>query len=145
MKSIYTLLAYREKLFWKLLYWGARIGLAITFIVSGIRKFPGVKFTILPIENPVGFYFAAMHETGFYWNFIGYFQVLIGLLAFSNRSVVLSAILMMPVTINIFLISVSLNMTGTPVITSAMVLGNVFLLFWHYENYINVLKKPLLK
>lgn len=125
------------------LYWCARVGMGLTFIASGIRKIPGVKFTALPIENPVGFYFEAMHSTGFYWNFIGYFQILIGILIFFNRFVVLSSLLMMPVTINIFLVSIALNMSGTPIITSAMVLGNLLLLVWHFKNYESLLMKPI--
>ena len=126
-----------------ILYWSVRIGMGLTFIGSGIRKLPGVKFTALSVENPVGSYFNAMHETGFYWNFIGYFQIAIGILVFFNRFVVVSSLLMMPVVINIFLVSIALNMKGTPIITSAMVLGNLFLLLWHNNNYKSILQKPI--
>ena len=132
----------RKLFLFKLFYWGMRIGMGLTFIASGGRKMPGVKFTILSTDNPVGAYFHAMHETGFYWNFIGYFQILIGILIFFNRSVISSILLMMPVTINIFLVSVALNMRGTPIITALMVAANVFLLLWHYENYLPLLQRP---
>ena len=125
------------------LYWCARIGMGLTFIISGIRKLPGVKFTALPVDNPVGSYFEAMYSTGFYWNFIGYFQILIGVLIFFNRFVVISSLLMMPVVINIFLVSIALNMRGTPLITSAMILGNLFLLVWHIKNYKTLFMKPI--
>ncbi|AXT20438.1 DoxX family membrane protein [Flavobacteriaceae bacterium AU392] len=127
----------------KFLYWTARIGMGLAFIASGIRKLPGVKFTILPLEDPVGFYFAAMHSTGFYWNFIGYFQILIGILIFFRRFVVFSSLSMMPVTINIFLVSVCLGMRGTPFITLMMLIGNALLLIWHFNNYRTLFKKPL--
>ena len=133
----------KEKLFVKIFYWGVRAGMGLTFVLSGIRKLPGLKFTELPIDNPVGAFFNAMHETGFYWNFIGYFQIVVGILIFFNRFVVVSSLLMMPVTINIFLVSIALHMTGTPIITSAMLLGNLFLLIWHFKNYETLLKKPL--
>ncbi len=132
----------RETFLFKLLYWAARIGMALTFIISGLRKMPGVKFTILPDEDPVGHYFNVMHEMGFYWNFIGYFQIIVGLMMLLNRTVVASIILAMPVTINIFLVSVALNMRGTPYITAMMLLGNTFLLLWHYESYLSILKRP---
>ncbi|MCQ0112558.1 DoxX family membrane protein [Zhouia amylolytica] len=125
------------------LYWCARIGMGITFIISGIRKLPGIKFTTLPIDNPVGAYFNAMYETGFYWNAIGYIQIIIGVLLFFNRFVVISSILMMPVVINIFLISIALYMQGTPIITSAMVLGNTFLITWHFKNYRSLFLRPI--
>lgn len=127
----------------KVFYWVVRAGMGLTFIISGLRKWPGVQFTALPVENPVGAYFHAMHETGFYWHFIGYFQIALGLLIFLNRFVALSSLLMMPVTVNIFLVSVSLHMTGTPIITSAMLLGNAFLLYWHFPNYRSIFQKPL--
>ena len=125
------------------LYWCARIGMGLTFILSGIRKLPGVKFTALPIDNPVGFYFEAMYSTGFYWNFIGYFQIIVGILIFFNRFVIISSLFMMPVVINIFLVSIALNMRGTPIITSAMVLGNLLLLVWHIKNYKTLFIKPI--
>ena len=127
----------------KLLYWGIRVGMGFTFIISGTRKLPGVKFTNLPINNPVGAYFQTMYDTGFYWNFIGYFQIIVGFLIFFNRFVVLSSLLMMPVTINIFLVSMALNMKGTPLITFAMILGNTFLLLWHIKNYKTIFQRPL--
>lgn len=132
----------RNIFLFKFFYWGLRIGMGLTFIISGLRKLPGVKFTELPIDDPVGSYFNAMHETGFYWNFIGYFQIVIGIMIFFNRFVVISSLLMMPVTLNIFLISIALNMKGTPIITSLMVAGNLILLMWHHENYRSVFQKP---
>lgn len=125
------------------LYWCARIGMGLTFILSGVRKLPGVKFTTLPIDNPIGFYFEAMYSTGFYWNFIGVFQIIVGIMIFFNRFVVISSLLMMPVVINIFLVSIALKMVGTPIITSAMVLGNLFLLVWHIKNYKTLFIKPI--
>jgi len=134
----------KEHLLFNIFYWGLRISMGLTFIISGMRKLPGVKFTLLTTDNPVGAYFHAMHETGFYWNFIGYFQILIGILIFFNRTVVSSILLMMPITVNIFLVSIALNMRGTPIITTLMLLGNVFLLLWHYKNYEDLLKKPII-
>ncbi|MEO9871688.1 DoxX family membrane protein [Ekhidna sp.] len=139
MQSIKEL---RERKLLIFFYWSVRIGMGLTFIISGTRKLPGVKFTILPPTNPIGYYFDAMHQTGFYWNFIGYFQIVIGILVFFNRFVVVSSLLMMPVTVNIFLISIALKMQGTPIITSMMVLGNCFLIAWNYENYLPLIRKP---
>ncbi|MDX2361764.1 MAG: DoxX family membrane protein [Crocinitomicaceae bacterium] len=133
----------KEKLIIKVFYWCVRAGMGLTFILSGIKKLPGVKFTELPLDNPVGSFFNAMYETGFYWNFIGYFQIAVGVLIFFKRFVVVSSLLMMPVTVNIFLVSISLNMQGTPFITSAMLLGNLFLIIWNYKNYMTILKNPL--
>ncbi|MEO9884212.1 MAG: hypothetical protein ABJR05_08040 [Balneola sp.] len=141
-KKLFQLISkYRHRRWAILLYWFTRISMSLTFVTSGIRKLPGVKFTLLGPDNPVGAYFIAMHNTGFYWNFIGYLQIVLGLMILINRLKVITPLVMMPVTINIFLISVSLGMRGTPVITTAMVLANIFLMFWCYENYLPLLQK----
>lgn len=132
----------RNKWLLRLFYWMVRLGMGATFVISGLRKLPGVKFTTLPTHHPVGAFFQAMHDTGLYWNTIGYVQIVLGLLLFVNRTVAISGLLMMPITVNIFLVSISLNMRGTPVITTCMLLGNLFLMCWHYENYLSLLKAP---
>lgn len=121
-------------------YWAIKILLSLGFVLSGLRKLPGVKFTQLPITNPVGLFFEGMYVTGFYWNFIGYYQILVGLILMTRWWQALSPLLILPVTVNIFLVSVSLEMRGTPVITGLMLLGNLFLMVWHWEKY-----KPILK
>lgn len=143
MKHIQSLLErIRSNTLFTILYWTARILMAIGFVLSGIRKLPGVKFTTLDASNPVGAYFQAMYDTGFYWNFIGYFQILIGIMMVFNRFKVLAPLLMMPVTINLWLVSIALHMRGTPIITTLMVMANVFLMLWHYEYYLPLIKKP---
>ena len=125
----------------KIIYWITRVSMSLTFIASGLRKLPGVHFTSLPDSNPVGLFFHVMHDLGFYWHFIGYYQILTGLLLLVNRFVAFSSLLMFPVTVNILLISFALNMKGTPIITTAMLLANLFLLLWHFEKYKSIFKK----
>lgn len=122
-------------------YWFLKITMGLTFITSGLRKMPGVKFTQLPIDNPVGLFFEGMYVTGFYWNFIGYFQIAAGILLMLNWFKALSPILIFPVSINIFLVSISLNMTGTPFITGCMLLANCYLLIWHWDSYKQLFRK----
>ncbi len=123
------------------LYWVTKISLGLGFILSGIRKLPGVKFTAIGIDNPIGLFFEGMYATGFYWNFIGYYQIIVGLLLMSPWLKRLSPILALPVTFNIFLVSASLHMRGTPIITSVMLLGNIFLMIWHTKSYIPLFQK----
>jgi hypothetical protein len=132
----------RSKLIFMLFYYGARYGLGLGFVLSGARKFPDVRFTNLPTDNPVGLFFEAMFQMPIYWNFIGYYQILCGVLMFIPRLKAVTPLLILPITVNIFLISVALNMRGTPLITSAMLLGNIYLMLWHYEHYLPILKKP---
>ncbi len=131
---------YQQNRIWKWFYYVTKISLGLTFIISGIRKLPGVKFTQLPIENPVGLFFEGMYVTGFYWNFIGYYQIVIGFLLMLPYWKKLTPLLALPVTFNIFLLSISLQMKGTPIITSLMLLANLFLIFWHLKTYLPILK-----
>jgi len=130
---------YRNR-FFIFIYWAMKFGLGLTFVLSGARKLPGVKFTLIPISDPVGLFFEGMYVTGFYWNFIGYYQILVGILLMTSWWKKLTPLLIFPVTINIFLVSISLHMRGTPIITSLMVLGNLYLVLWHLKSYLPLLK-----
>lgn len=122
-------------------YWFLKISLGIGFVLSGLRKLPGVKFTSLSIENPVGLFFEGMYASGFYWNFIGYYQILVGLFLMTKWFQRLTPILLLPVSFNIFLVSIALQMRGTPVITACMLLGNLYLILWNYQSYRPILKR----
>ena len=139
MKLVDTI---RQFLVFRFLYLAARIGLALTFLISGLRKVPGVRFTQIPPGNPVGDFFAIMYEMPVYWNLIGYIQIILGIMLLFNRTVVAASLMIFPVTVNIMLISIALNMKGTPMVTILMLLGNICLLIWHYENYSAILKRP---
>ncbi len=52
-----------------------RLLLAFGFIPPSIKKIFGQPFTILPDSNPVGHYFNALYQTGFYYEFIGWVQL----------------------------------------------------------------------
>lgn len=124
----------------RLLYWLTKMLLGIGFVLSGLRKMPGIKFTAIGIDNPIGLFFEGMYQTGFYWNFIGYYQMAVGVLLISPWFKKLSPLLLLPVTVNIFLVSASLGMRGTPVITAMMLLGNIFLIGWHLKTYLPIFR-----
>lgn len=126
--------------FLRILYKFTKISLGIAFILSGIRKLPGLKFTELPIDNPVGLFFEGMYAAGFYWNFIGWYQIVVGVILCTPYWPRLSPILSMPVTINIFLVSIGLSMKGTPIITGLMLLANIYLIFYHWKSYGGIVK-----
>ena len=113
--------------------WGTRILLFLAFLPSGLKKVLGELFTILGIDSPVGFFFEGLFRTGFYWNFLGFMQLLVGILLLIPRTAFFGAILYLPIIINIFIIVVSMNFKGTPIIAGLMLLANLYLLFWDYE------------
>jgi len=113
--------------------WAMRILLFLAFLPSGLKKLLGERFTILGVETPVGFFFEGLYRTGFYWSFLGFMQLLAGVLLLIPRTTFLGAILYLPIIINIFIIVVSMNFTGTPIIAGLMLLANFYLLFWDYK------------
>lgn len=112
--------------------WITRILLFIGFLPSGLKKLLGQRFTQISIDNPVGFFFEALFQTGFYWNFLGFVQLLAGLLLLIPKTSFFGAILYFPIIINIFVIVTAMSFTGTPYIAGFMLLANVYLLFWDY-------------
>jgi uncharacterized membrane protein YphA (DoxX/SURF4 family) len=110
-----------------------RVVLAAAFAPSGIKKILGERFTQVPITEPVGFFFEAMYRTGFYYNFLGWMQVIAAILLLIPRTSTLGAVLFFPIVINICLITISMRFGGTWAITSMMVLANLYLLCWDYD------------
>ena len=68
-----------------------RLMLAAAFLPSGFTKAVGNRFTVLPVTNPVGYFFDALYQTGFYYNFIGLAQLFAALLLLFPRTGTLGA------------------------------------------------------
>jgi hypothetical protein len=116
-----------------------RILLAVGFIPPSLVKIQGERFTSMPIEHPVGFFFEAMYRTGGYWQFIGWAQLAGAILLLVPRTATLGALLFFPIILNIFVITVAMHFTGTWVVTGLMLLACTYLLCWDYDRF-----KPIL-
>jgi hypothetical protein len=112
---------------------GNRILLAIGFIPPAVVKIRGERFTPMDLESPIGFFFESMYRTGAWWQFIGWAQAIAGVLLLIPATSLLGAALFFPVILNIFIITLSLEFTGTPWVTGGMLLGNLFLLCWEWH------------
>lgn len=123
---------YGQKIF-VLFTWATRILLFIAFLPSGLKKLLGERFTILGVDTPVGFFFEALYRTGFYWNFLGFVQLITGLLLLIPKTSFFGALLYLPIIINIFIIVTSMHFTGTPYVAGLMLLANLYLIFWDYK------------
>ncbi|MEZ4796583.1 MAG: hypothetical protein R2785_05385 [Flavobacteriaceae bacterium] len=123
---------YGKKLF-VLFTWFTRILLALAFVPSGLKKLLGERFTLLGTDNPVGFFFEALYQAGWYWNFLGFMQLLVAVLILIPRTAFLGALLYLPIIINILVIVVAMHFRGTPIIAGLMFLANLYLLFWDYK------------
>lgn len=117
-----------------------RILLALGFLPSGLTKVLGNRFTILGIDNPVGFFFEAMYRTGFYWRFLGLCQLAAALLLLIPKTATIGALIYFPLILNIFVITVALEFRGTPIITGLMLLANIYLLCWDYDKLKHLIK-----
>lgn len=118
-----------------------RMLLALGFLLSGLTKALSNRFTMLGLDNPVGFFFEGLYRSGFYWNFIGIAQLTAAILLLIPRTATLGATIYFPIILNIFLITMSLHFTGTPFITGSMLVANIYLLCWDYDKLKYLVKR----
>ncbi|MEZ4703363.1 MAG: DoxX family membrane protein [Rhodothermales bacterium] len=120
---------------WQRLAVVSRLLLAAAFLPSGLTKVLGNRFTSISPDTPIGYFFEALYQSGFYYRFIGLAQVTAALLLLIPRTTALGAVVYFPIILNIFIITVSLHFTGTPYITGLMLLASIFLLCWEYDRF----------
>lgn len=116
-----------------------RILLAIGFTPPSIKKIMYEPFTILPDSHPVGHYFNALYQTGFYYQFLGWAQLIAAILLLFPRTAHLGALMFFPIILNIAVLTVSVGFQGTWVITILMSLAALYLVAWDYDRL-----KPIL-
>jgi uncharacterized membrane protein YphA (DoxX/SURF4 family) len=109
-----------------------RIALAASFIPSGYVKIMGERFTGLPSNNPLGHYFDALHQTGYYYTFIGIAQIMTAILLLIPRTSLLGALMYFPIILNIGVLTYATRFEGTRIVTF-MILASLFLLIWDYD------------
>ncbi len=107
-----------------------RLLLAMAFIPTGLVKATGNRFTSLGTENPVGFFFEAMYRTGAYWYFLGWMQIIAGVLLLIPATATLGALAFAPISFSIFLITYGVEFKGTVWITGGMLLAVTYLICW---------------
>ena len=112
-----------------------RILLATAFIPTGLVKVLGQRFTVLATDTPVGAIFEALYQTGAYWRFLGWAQVVAGVLLLIPRTAALGVVMFLPIVVNIFVLTVSVDFAGTPIVTGLMLLATLFLVFWEYPTW----------
>jgi hypothetical protein len=107
--------------------------LAAAFIPPSIPKILHRPFTVLPDSNPVGHYFNALFEMGFYYEFIGWSQIIAALLLIFPRTAPLGAMMFLPIIANIAVLTTSIGMKGTWLLTILMLAAAAWLLAWEYD------------
>jgi len=107
------------------------------FVFAAIVKIKGERFTTYdgtdtPLNSPFHL-FETLYQSGLYWKFLGIGQVVAGFLLMTQRYAKLGALMFLPIISNIFVITVSYDFKGTPVITGLMLLANVLLVLWDWD------------
>lgn len=107
------------------------------FVFAAIVKIKGERFTTLdgsgsPLNSPFHL-FETLYQSGLYWKFLGIGQVVAGFLLMTQRYAKLGALMFLPIVSNIFVITVSYDFKGTPVITGLMLLANILLVLWDWD------------
>lgn len=116
--------------------------IGFAFLVASIPKIKGQRFTSIPTTDPVGYFFEAMYQSGFYWNFLGWSQAIAAVLLITQRFATLGAAAFFPIILNVCLITWSVNFgSGTPVITTLILLATLFLLAWDYRKWAILLQR----
>lgn len=102
--------------------------------MAGIVKIIGERFANgLSELHPMGAYLTALHDTGYYYTFIGIAQILAAVLLLIPRTVTLGALLYFPIIINICILSFAVRFEGSFVSAPLMVLANLYILVWNYD------------
>lgn len=110
-----------------------RLALAIPWLISGYVKIAGERFAAgLSSQHPLGQYFDALLNTGYYYTFIGVGQVIVAVLLLIPRTALLGAMSSFPIILNICVLTYAVRFEGTRAATF-MLLANLFLLCWHYD------------
>ena len=111
-------------------------------VKAGEEVAPSVE--ILKIKN----YIFGMKQTGYFWQFLGIVELLVGLLLISQRFSLLGAIMALPVTIHIFLFHLFLepHEVGELIQMTGLLIINLLIIGKGYKQWKGILSdKSLLK
>ncbi|WP_109301402.1 hypothetical protein [Aquimarina sp. AU474] len=107
------------------------------FVFASLIKIKGNRFTSESGElNPINsawHFFETMYQSGLYWQFIGVSQLIAGLLLMTQKFSKLGALINFPIILNIFIITLSYYFAYTPVVTGLMLLANLLLIVWEWN------------
>ncbi|NIF04241.1 DoxX family membrane protein [Chryseobacterium sp. Tr-659] len=113
-----------------------RYVVGFAFFPSGLVKLMGERFTRISTDDPIGYFFEALYQSGFYWNFLGLAQLIAGILLMTQRFATLGALMFLAILSNIWIITISLSFTGTWIITSLMMIAVLLLVVWDNHKWL---------
>jgi len=115
--------------------WTVRVLLAVAFLPSGLTKVLGLPFTRLdPVTSDVGRLFHSLqHDFGGLYPFVGACQLAAAVLLLVPRTTLVGALVHLPITAGIVVITTTVGFAGTWLIAWLMLLGVVFLVCWDWH------------
>lgn len=119
--------------------------IGFAFVPSGLTKVLGQRFTVLPVTHPVGFFFEAMYQTGFYWIFLGFVQILSAFLLMTQRFATIGNLMFLAIITNVFLITAAMAFKGTVFITFLLLVASIGMLLWDFPKWITLFSKDNFK
>ncbi len=118
------------------------IGSAFIIAAIGMGKLNGTSNLLnsqnFPMDEstpPIILFFKVMSESGLYWQFIGWTQIVVGILLLTQRFAKLGALIFFGLILNIFVITISYEFKGTPIVTGLMLLATTYLLLWDAKSF----------
>jgi hypothetical protein len=113
-----------------------RLSLALGFIPAAIVKLIDERFASgLHAKHPMGAFLETLHQTGYYYTFIGVVQLLAAIFLLIPRTVTLGAFLYFPIILNITVLTYATRFDGSLFTAPLMTLANLYLLGWNYEKW----------
>lgn len=110
---------------------GIQIFLGVLFLTAGIGKLvPGFPGLMGPpwLEDVL-----VKYDLGLFARFIAFSQILIGWLLLTRRFATLGAVMLLPMLLNILMVTISMNWRGTPYVVTVFLLLNICLLIADYD------------
>lgn len=84
---------------------------------------------------PIILFFKVMSESGLYWQFIGWTQIVAGIFLLTQRFAKVGTLIFFGIILNIFVITISYEFKGTPIVTGLMLLATTYLILWDGKSF----------
>ena len=111
--------------------------LGIAFVWASIFKIFGIRFTPSSGENApmhsIDHLLESLYQSGFYWKFIGWGQLIAGFLVMSQTFSTPGAVVYFPIILSIFILTTAFGASFFWMTTSLMLLANIYLLMWDWN------------
>lgn len=135
----------KSKLFPQLFIIYTRYLIGAAFVFASVVKIQGKRFTTIDgINEPINsawHMFETLYQSGLWWKVMGLGQLIAGLLLMTQRYAKLGALMFLPIVANVFVITLSYDFRGTPVITGLMLIANIMLVLWDWDELKIIINK----